>query len=180
VAVPAPSEWDASQVAQALFLARAELSVRFVSGLNTPAERLAALLAGDVDLAFVPLDRVLDPGSSARLRVLAISSPARVAQMPAVPSLREAGLDIAVGAWRALALPVRSAHPVREQLGTALRTVMENPRLRAELTDAGLAPSWLGPDESARALLAEYREAGTLFASLGVSVRKEILGLGRG
>ncbi|HJS87228.1 MAG TPA: tripartite tricarboxylate transporter substrate-binding protein, partial [Acetobacteraceae bacterium] len=47
VAVPAPSEWDASQVAQALFLARAELSVRFVSGLNTPAERLAALLAGD-------------------------------------------------------------------------------------------------------------------------------------
>ncbi len=178
LAVPAPSDWDPSQVGQALFVARAGLSVHAVAGLNTPAERIQALLAGDVDLAFAPLDHVLSQSIAGRVRVLGVSSAARVPQLPAVPSLREAGLDVVAGAWRALALPAGSARPVLDRLSDALRTVMEGPPLRAELTGTGLTPSWLGPDEAARALLAEYREAGTLFASLGLSVRKEVLGMG--
>ena len=177
LAAPAPSDWDPSQVAQALFVARAGLSVHAVGGLNTPAERLRALLAGDVDLAFAPLDGVLDPGVAGQVRILAVSSPARVPRIPEVPSLRDAGLDIAVGGWRALASPAGSPRRVIDQLSEALRTVMEGPPLRAELTRAGLAPSWLGPDEVERVLTSEYRDAGTLFASLGVSVRKQVLGL---
>jgi len=134
----------------------------------------------DDQLKLRPLDQVLDLGIAARLRVLGVSGPARVAQMPAVPSLREAGFDIAVGAWRTLALPAGSPRPVPDQLSMALRTILEGPQLRAELSSAGLTPSWLGPAETARALLAEYHEAGTLFASLGLNVRKQGLRLGRG
>ncbi len=180
LAVPAPSDWDPPQVGQALFVARAGLSVHSVAGLTTPAERMAALLAGDVDLAFAPLGQVLDQGVAARLRVLGVSGPVRVPQMPAVPSLRETGFDIAVGAWRTLALPAGSPRQAIEQLSSALRTIMESPRLRAELTNAGLTPAWLGPTETTRALLDEYREAGTLFTALGLSVRAQVLGLGSG
>ncbi len=180
LAVPGPSDWDPSQVGQAIFVARAGLSVHAVGGLATPAERIAALLAGDVDLAFTPLDQVLDARVAAQLRVLGVSGPARVPQLPAVPSLHEAGFDIAVGAWRVLALPAGSPRPIIEQLSATLRTIMENSRLRAELTGAGLTPAWLGPAETERVLLGEYHEAGTLFAGLGLSVRKEILGLKSG
>jgi tripartite-type tricarboxylate transporter receptor subunit TctC len=180
LAVPAPFDWDPPQVGQALFLARAGLSAHAVAGLTTPAERMAALLAGDVDLAFAPLDQVLDPGIAARLRALGVSGPSRVPRMPAVPSLREAGFDVPVGAWHILALLAESPRSTVEGLGETLRTIMESPRLRAELTGAGLAPAWLGPDETTRALLTEYREAGTLFTALGLSVRKEVLGLGSG
>ncbi|MBV8612395.1 MAG: hypothetical protein JOY66_01320 [Acetobacteraceae bacterium] len=179
-AVPGPSDWDPSEVGQALFAASAGLRVRAVGGLNTPAARAEALLAGDVDLAFLPLAQVLDPGSATRLRVLGVTGPARVPQLPTVPSLREAGFDIAVGAWRTLAVPVESPPSAVEELGGTLKAIMEDKRVRAELADARLAPAWLGPVETGRAMDAEYREAGALFTALGLSVRKEVLGLGRG
>ena len=179
-AAPGPSDWDPSQVGQALFLARAGLSVRAVGGLSTPAARAEALLAGDVDLAFLPLEQVLDPAAATRLRVLGVTGPARVPQLPTAPSLREAGFDIPVGAWRMLAVPAGSPRPVVEQLGGTLKAIVEDPQVRAELADARLAPAWLGPAETGRTLDAEYREAGTLFAALGLSVRKQVLGLGSG
>jgi tripartite-type tricarboxylate transporter receptor subunit TctC len=135
---------------------------------------------GDVDLAFAMLDQVLDPGDAGRLRVLGVSGPARVPQLPAVPILRETGFDIGVGAWRMLALPAGTPRRTVEQLSEALRIVMASPQLRAELTEAGLVPAWLGPVETRHALLGEYRAAGMLFTALGLSVRRQVLGLGSG
>ncbi len=180
LAAPAPSDWDAPQMAQALFLVRAGLSVQAVTGLMSEADRVAALLAGDVDLVFAPLGRALDPAVAARLRILAVSAPARVPQVPDVPSLRERGLDVAVGAWQTLALPAGAPREAVERLGATLKTVMDSTQLRAELTRAGLAPAWLAPDEAQHAVLTEYRAAGQLFAALGLSVQKEVLGLQTG
>ncbi len=180
LAVPAVSDWDPPEVAQGLLLARAGLIVRQVAGLTSEAERLGAVLAGDVDLAFTSLDRALDPGIASRVRILAVSAPARVARIPNVPSLRELGFEIAVGAWRTLALPAQAPSAAVAHLGAVLKTVMESRPLRTELTNAGLAPGWLGPADARHALLTEYRDAGALFEALGVAVRKETLGLRTG
>jgi tripartite-type tricarboxylate transporter receptor subunit TctC len=176
LAAPATAGWNPSQVAQGLFLARAGLSVRSVTGLISEAERIGALLAGDVDFAFVPLSRAVDPG----VKALAVSAPARIPQMPSVPNLRELGFDIAIGAWRTLALPAAASQSAIGHFGAALKGVMENPALRTELVDAGLAPAWLGPAAAQRAVLAEYRDAGALFATLGIAVRKQATGLRTG
>lgn len=176
LAAPAAAGWGPAQVAQGLFLARAALSVHGVTGLVSEPERVGALLAGDVDFTFVPLGRALDPG----LRALAISAPARVPRMPAVPTLRELGIDVAIGAWRTLALPAGAPPSAVAHFGGALRSVMENAALRTELADAGLAPAWLGPAAARRAVLAEYHDAGALFATLGIAVRKQAMGLRTG
>lgn len=172
LAAPAADGWDPAQVAQGLFLARTALSVRGVAGLVSEAERVGALLAGDVDFAFVPLGRALDPG----LRALAVSATARARRMQAVPTLRESGIDVAIGAWRTLALPSGAPRSAVARFGGALRSVMESTALRAELADAGLAPAWLGPAAARRAVLTEYRDAGALFATLGIAVRKQSMG----
>lgn len=180
LAVPAVSDWDPPQVAQGLFLARAGLTSRAVSGLTTEAERIGALVAGDIDFAFAPLDQALDSSVASQVRILAVSAPARVPRIPAVPSLRELGFEIAVGGWRTLALPAGTPRALVERLGAVLKTIMESRPLRTELTSAGLAPGWLGPTEARQAVLGEYRDAGALFAALGVAVRKEMVGLRTG
>lgn len=169
---PAASGWGPADMAQALFLSRAKLRVREISGLTTGAERIAALRAGDVDLAFVRVGQELAPD----LLAIAVSGPAREPLMAAVPSLRETGFDVVAGAWRALAAPAGTPAALVEQLGAAVKAVMDNAAARAELTGAGLAPAWLGPAASGRAVAAEYSDAGKLFASLGITVRKEMLG----
>lgn len=176
LAVPDAVGWDPAQVAQGLFLARAGLSVRTVTGLVSEAERLGALLAGDVDFTFVPLSRALGPG----IRALAVSAPARAPQMRAVPTLRELGFDVAIGAWRTLAVPAGTPGPAVAHFGRVLKTVMADPALRTELTDAHLAPAWLGPDAARREVLAEYRDAGALFETLGIAVRTRMLSLRTG
>ena len=97
--------------------------------------------------------------------------------MPTVPSLREQGFDITIGAWRALALPAATPPALVDRLAAILRAVMASPPLRTELKSAGLSPGWLGPAETTRVLRAEYHAAGALFAGLGLTVRKEMLGM---
>lgn len=177
LAVAAWSDWSPPEVAQALLLARAAITAHERTGLTTEADRLAALQARDIDLAFVSLDAALDPTIAPWARALAVSAPARVARMPAVPSLRELGFDITIGAWRALALPAAAPSALVSRYGATLRTVMANPSLGDELREVGLSPGWLGPAETRHALLDEYHAAGALFATLGLTVRKEMLGL---
>lgn len=177
LAVPgSASDWGPSEVAQALLLLRAGLTVRTVGGLSREADRLAALEEDEVDFAFVSLDAALDPSIASWTRPLAVSSAARVARLKDVPSLREQGFDITVGAWRALALPAAAPRDMVDRYGTILKTVMADPALDEELRDAGLLPDWLGPAQTRQVLDGEYHAAGALFAALGLTVRKQVLG----
>ncbi len=170
------SDWGPSEVAQALLLLRAGLTVRTVGGLAREADRLAALEEDEVDFAFVSLDAALDASVASWTRPLAVSSAARVARLKDVPSLREQGLDIAIGAWRALALPAATPRNVVERYGAILKAVMADPALGEELREAGLLPDWLGPADTRQVLQGEYRTAGALFTALGLTVRRELLG----
>src|SRR5260221_41312 len=58
-----------------------------------------ALLAGEVQLAFMPLAGVLPHIRSGRLRALGVSGTARSATLPEVPTLTEAGVPFEVTGW---------------------------------------------------------------------------------
>lgn len=177
LAVPgSASDWGPSEVAQALLLLRAGLTVRTVGGLSREADRLAALEEDEVDFAFVSLDATLDASVASWTRPLAVTSATRVTRLRDVPSLHEQGFDIVIGAWRALALPAAAPRDMVDHYGAILKTVMANPALGAELHDAGLLADWLGPAQTRQVLEDEYRTAGALFAALGLTVRKEVLG----
>src|SRR2546430_8265368 len=58
-----------------------------------------ALLAGEVQLAFMPLAGVLPHIRSGRLRALGVSGKARSATLPEVPTLTEAGIPFEFTGW---------------------------------------------------------------------------------
>ncbi len=170
LSTPAAGDWNAAELAQALFLARAGVTARRNTGLATGTERLAALRAGDIDLAFISPREALSTVGGAPVRPLAVSAPARIPEFPEVPSFREQGMDVALGAWQALAVPAGTPPSAIERLSAVVQTMMTTPELGTELARLGITPSWLGPDDTEQALLAEYHDAGALFASLGLSV----------
>lgn len=171
------SGWASAEFAQALFLARSGLSAQLVSGPQAPDERLAALRRGDIDFTFAAARDVLTDPARGDLRLLALTGPARAPDLPEVPCFREQGIDLAIGEWRALAVPAATPASVREPAMLALKATLASAEFTAELASLGLRANWLGPDETRAALQAEYRAAGALFASLGINIRPRAIGL---
>ena len=69
------------------------------------APSVTALLSGEVQMTTVPLTDVVEHHRSGKLRVLGVASERRHFLLPEAPTLREAGLDMVAGAFRALVAP---------------------------------------------------------------------------
>ena len=60
-------------------------------------------------------------GNQDRLRLLAVTSAARMPQYPGVPTFREAGIDILANAWFGVCAPASLPEPIAERLSHELR-----------------------------------------------------------
>ncbi|MGC8477737.1 MAG: tripartite tricarboxylate transporter substrate-binding protein [Acetobacteraceae bacterium] len=156
--------WDSAEVAEVLMLDRANLAARPVPGLRAGP----ALASGTVAFAMRPLPWAL--ARIGRVRALAVSAPGRVAALPGVPTLREAGIEVALGSWLALAGPAGAGAALRPARD-ALASVMEDPLVIRALDAAGVPAAYLGAAATRRAIAAEYRLLGGLFRAAGVNVR---------
>jgi tripartite-type tricarboxylate transporter receptor subunit TctC len=83
-----------------------------------------ALLAGEVQVAFMPLAGVLPHIKSGRLRALGVSGRARSATMPEVPTFTEAGVPFEFTGWLGIFAPA-SAPPeivgrIRREVASAI------------------------------------------------------------
>lgn len=120
------------------------------------APALAALLAGDVDLSFVPLPGVLQYVRAGRLRALATSGTTRADVMPDVPTMEEAGLANAqADVWYGILAPARTPPVIVDALAEAIAEISRSPDFRRQLVDLGEQPFIAGRDEFGRLLHAE-------------------------
>jgi tripartite-type tricarboxylate transporter receptor subunit TctC len=75
-----------------------------------------ALLAGEVQVAFMPLAGVLPHIRSGRLRALAVSGKTRSPTLPDTPAFLEAGLPFEFTGWLGIFAPASAPHEVVMQL----------------------------------------------------------------
>jgi putative tricarboxylic transport membrane protein len=88
-----------------------------------------------------------------------------------VPTFRELGCDVAIGAWRTVAVPKAAPRPIRDRLNTVLRQRLHNPDLARDFKKVGLTVVYLDPEATGKAVMAEYAAFDMLFTSLGMNVR---------
>lgn len=122
------------------------------------------LVGGHVDAVILTAAAVSPLAASGQLRVLAVSSKARLQALPAVPTLAEQGQpDLADTGWFALFAPTRVPTDARARLATALSAITAEPAVRQRLVELGLEPAddaedaqalWQRSVEAARAMLA--------------------------
>lgn len=99
------------------------------------APATADLMGGQIDglIAAVP-----DVGNNERLRLVAITTDARVARWPDVPSVRELGFAPLVASnWFGISGPAGIPAPIADRLNAALVAALNTPELAARLRDLG-------------------------------------------
>ena len=101
---------------------------------NGAAGMITALLSGEVQVSFINLSSTLQHVKSGKMKALATTAPTRLAELPDVPTMAEAGFaGIGTNAWQALFAPAATPKPVVDKLFKASVQVMSTPEMKDKL-----------------------------------------------
>ena len=108
---------------------------------------LTEVMAGRIDYYFIPLAAAASALGSGKLTVLAVSSPKRVALLPDVPSIVEAGYPNAVFRfWVGLSAPARTPVAIVNKVHDAAEKALQDPGLKERLAKLGVEPEPMSVD----------------------------------
>ena len=97
------------------------------------------LLSGQVQLTWNNLSSNLDSILNGKLRALAVAAPARVPQLPNVPTFTELKLpDLNLTSWTGLAAPAKTPDAIVQKLYLETRKIVSEPASRATWVDKGM------------------------------------------
>jgi tripartite-type tricarboxylate transporter receptor subunit TctC len=162
------------------------------TGSHVTAARLSKLLAADVqeigyqgtnpalvDLAGGRLTMVIDsPGpviphvQSGKVKVLAVFAKERLAALPDVPTVGEAGLPEAMKddweLWQGISAPAATPRDVVLKLNAALQTVLKDPEVTAQFRKLGLIPILGDADYAQKRLVSDFNTIVPMLKSMGI------------
>src|SRR5580658_7627835 len=135
------------------------------------APAAAAVASGEVPLAFTDTAAVLPLISSGQILALGVAEPVRAMSMPAIPTLREAGVpDFSAMSWLAMFAPRGTPDDRVARLNAEIAKIMALPDAQKVLLAAGLEPTTNSPGEMRRIVEADYKKWGELIKALGLKV----------
>ena len=115
------------------------------------APSLTALLGGEVEMTFANIPAISAHVKSKRLRALANAGPARAAQMPDVPTLKESGVNgVEVVVWYGIFAPAATPRDIVNTLSSAIAKAARAPDIRERLLGQGAEPVGNSPEEFAK------------------------------
>jgi tripartite-type tricarboxylate transporter receptor subunit TctC len=151
-----------------LLLARTGVKMLHVPYKSAPAGQ-ADHISGRIDVRF---DTLLDgrPAlSSGQTRALAVTSSERVASLPNVPTMAEAGVpDFVVTGWFAFVGPAGLPSAIAERMSNALADILKRKDTQDALAPHGVEIAHLGPAALKRHIESEAKRFGDLVRTLGV------------
>ena len=100
-----------------------------------------ALVADEVQLAFINASTAIQLVRSGKLKALASTGAKRLPQLPNVPTMAEAGYPtIGTDSWHALFVPAATPQPVVDALNAAVEKTLADPRFREQLRAMTIEP----------------------------------------
>jgi tripartite-type tricarboxylate transporter receptor subunit TctC len=112
------------------------------------APTVAALLAGEVDTATVPVPDAIEHHKAGTIRILGVAGPIRHFVAPDVPTFREQGFDLDVGSWRTLVAPRGIPRDRFRILEEKLMETLEDAAFVKNANTAGFLISPMGAKET--------------------------------
>ena len=100
---------------------------------------MIGLLAGEAPVMFLPAINAVPQVTAGRLRALAVTSRERLAAMPELPTVSEAGLaGYESSQWYGLLAPAGTPREVLDLLSARVAHIMQSPDMKARMTSDGL------------------------------------------
>ena len=130
---------------------------------------LPDLLAGRVSMFFGSIATLKPTVQSGKLRAVAVTTLARAAAMPDVPTFAESGLaGVEVNAWYGMLSPARTPRTTISALNATLRQSLEEPETRARFAANGLDPLPGTPEEFGALIRSEVAKWAKVVKAAGI------------
>jgi tripartite-type tricarboxylate transporter receptor subunit TctC len=143
-------------MAGALFKIMAGIDIVHVRYRGSAA-MLTDLLRGEIQLAFDPILSSLEHVKSGKLRALAVTTAARSAALPDIPSVGEAVPGYESFGWVGIGVPQRTPVRIVAQLNATINAALADAAIKGRLADLGGTPLPGSSADFAR-LIAEQTE----------------------
>jgi tripartite-type tricarboxylate transporter receptor subunit TctC len=122
------------------------------------APAFADLLAGQITADFDGVINAVNQARAGRIRLLAVSSPARLAKHPELPTIEETVKGVAGESWFGLAGPAALPAPIAQRLEIETLRALEAPQVRQRLEDTGMTITALRSPQFVAFIRADIRK----------------------
>jgi tripartite-type tricarboxylate transporter receptor subunit TctC len=120
------------------------------------APSLTALIGGEVEMTFANIPAIFQHVKGGRLRPIASTGTKRAAELPEVPTMKEAGVNgVEVEVWYGVLAPAATPREVIATLSGAIMKAARAPDIRQRLLDQGAEPLGNTPAEFSKLLREE-------------------------
>ena len=108
---------------------------------------IAALLGGELDMAFTTLISAMPHVRAGRLRVLAVTTPKAASALPDAPPIAATFPGYEIDIWYGMFVPAGVPAPIQERLIAELRKAQAQPATRQAIERDGAEAVWLAGSE---------------------------------
>jgi tripartite-type tricarboxylate transporter receptor subunit TctC len=159
-----------SQLAFEMLKLRAKIDMTFVPypGYSPGIE---ALLGSHVTAALADYSSLVEHIKAGKLRALATTMPARIDQLPDVPTVAESGYkDFVAEFFVGLIAPAKTPKDTVSQIGAMFTAAMQPPDIKAKLAALGLFPNGTCGADFAAVLRKDYEEYGRVIREANIKM----------
>ena len=135
------------------------------------AQAVNDLIAGNVDMLFFQLDSVREQYRANKVKMLAVTTAARIASVPEVPTMEEAGVkDFRSDSWNALAAPPKTPAAIVAKLNDAINAVLKERDTAEHLRGMNMTPVGGAPDAAKFFIKQETERWGEVIRAAKISL----------
>ncbi len=144
---------------------RGIVSVNYKGG---PAAQLA-LVSGEVQLAFATSTSALPQIRTGKIKVIATAAPKRLAYLPDVPTLHEAGVTgVDTAPWTGLLAPARTSRAIIDRLHAEVVQLLKRPETLERLVVLGSDPVGSAPEVFASKIKRDLSATAAIVKAIGM------------
>jgi len=105
------------------------------------SQAMVDLIGGQIDMVFETVAAARPMIDGKRVKVLAVTSAHRLANMPAVPTMAEAGVaGFEMQSWQGVFAPAGTPAPIVDRLGREIAAIVALPEVQDKLRNLGVEP----------------------------------------
>ncbi len=130
------------------------------------------LMAGVVQLKLDPVAASLGLVRSGKVKVLAVSSPKRLAVLPDVPTVAETVPGYELTGWQGLWAPAGTPAAVIQRVNAAMVKVIQSPEMQKRIQDLGYEPLGSSPKEMADRIRSELAQWTLLLKQTNITLEQ--------
>lgn len=126
-------------------------------------------MGGQVSMAFVGVASAAPQLASGKIKVLAVAHAQRLASLPNVPTMAEAGVkDVVFSQWYALVTRAGTPDDRIQKLNAAMKVILAKSAVQKNLATLGAVPIYMTPADSKAFMTSEVIRFGKIIRALNI------------